>query len=197
MECDNIASPGVPGFANLRMAPRSLEEILPQINPGHGRGPEPAAHRGENAGNSAARYTGRQPVDQTEIVPPGLRLNSVRRRSAADREFWRLNGAVSKTSGGVPSSVALSPFVTQRLGFRDPRARLCPPVSLRLPAGLGPKLGPTGRPAWRSSPHPRSLSITDPVVIETVSLTSDLVSPLSAVSTLAVSGSRRQRSRRP
>ncbi len=39
MECDNIASPGVPGFANLRMAPRSLEEILPQINPGHGRGP--------------------------------------------------------------------------------------------------------------------------------------------------------------
>jgi hypothetical protein len=119
MECDNIASPGVPGFANLRMAPRSLEEILPQINPGHGRGPEPAAHRGENAGNSAARYTGRQPVDQTEIVPPGLRLNSVRRRSAADREFWRLNGAVSKTSGGVPSSVALSPFVTQRLGFWD------------------------------------------------------------------------------
>jgi len=43
MECDNIASPGVPGFANLRMAPRSLEEILPQINLGHGRGPEPAA----------------------------------------------------------------------------------------------------------------------------------------------------------
>src|SRR5438132_990813 len=43
MECDNIASPGVLGFANLRMAPRSLEEILPQINPGHGRGPEPAA----------------------------------------------------------------------------------------------------------------------------------------------------------
>ena len=43
MECDNIASPGVPGFANLGMTPRSLEEILPQINPGHGRAPEPAA----------------------------------------------------------------------------------------------------------------------------------------------------------
>jgi len=43
MECDNIASPGVPGFAKLRMAPRSLEEILPQISPGHRRGPEPAA----------------------------------------------------------------------------------------------------------------------------------------------------------
>src|SRR6516164_8141264 len=42
MECDNIASPGVPGFANLGMTPRSLEEILPQINPGHGRAPEPA-----------------------------------------------------------------------------------------------------------------------------------------------------------
>ena len=33
MECDNIASPGVPGFANLGMTPRSLEKILPQINP--------------------------------------------------------------------------------------------------------------------------------------------------------------------
>jgi hypothetical protein len=33
----------VPGFANLGMTPRSLEEILPQINPGHGRAPEPAA----------------------------------------------------------------------------------------------------------------------------------------------------------
>jgi len=43
MECDNIASTGVPGFANLGMTPRSLEEILPQINPGHGRAPEPAA----------------------------------------------------------------------------------------------------------------------------------------------------------
>jgi uncharacterized protein YbjT (DUF2867 family) len=43
MECDNIASPGVAGFADLQMAPRSLEEMLPQINPDHGRGPEPAA----------------------------------------------------------------------------------------------------------------------------------------------------------
>ena len=43
MEYDNIASPGVPGFANLGMTPRSLEEILPQINPGHGRALEPAA----------------------------------------------------------------------------------------------------------------------------------------------------------
>jgi nucleoside-diphosphate-sugar epimerase len=36
MECDNIASPGMPGFANLQMAPRSLEEMLPQINPDRG-----------------------------------------------------------------------------------------------------------------------------------------------------------------
>ena len=33
MECDNIAAPGVPGFANLGMTPRSLEEILPPDQP--------------------------------------------------------------------------------------------------------------------------------------------------------------------
>jgi uncharacterized protein YbjT (DUF2867 family) len=43
MECDNIASPGMPGFANLQMAPRSLEEMLPQINPDRGGRPGPAA----------------------------------------------------------------------------------------------------------------------------------------------------------
>lgn len=31
MEQDNIASPGVPDFENLQMAPRALEEVLPQI----------------------------------------------------------------------------------------------------------------------------------------------------------------------
>jgi hypothetical protein len=31
MQIDNVAAPGVPGFAELGITPRALEEILPAI----------------------------------------------------------------------------------------------------------------------------------------------------------------------
>ena len=36
MQRDNIASPGMPGFADLQIAPRSLEEVLPQLTADRG-----------------------------------------------------------------------------------------------------------------------------------------------------------------
>jgi uncharacterized protein YbjT (DUF2867 family) len=43
MRRDNIASPGMPGFADLQIAPRSLEDVLPQLTADRGREPGQAA----------------------------------------------------------------------------------------------------------------------------------------------------------
>jgi len=35
MEIDTVASPGAPGFVELGISPRSIEDVLPEIVRGH------------------------------------------------------------------------------------------------------------------------------------------------------------------